>query len=209
MTKYSFYSNVNGKETRRSGTLPNSVNTTDIFDECLDYFFNPAKSLLPATQLIDRIPTDVRRSNKNHCPVTFPPSNAWIDSTTKELKIVIAANGVSEDEYCVELDDDKIIVTFDKKEDNECPVYDWKGLKFVTNEVLPFSFDQRYHDASTAEVKLDKGCLYITIQPREEVRPIRKVLAGKLKKDEADKISKKENNSAIEDYEKGLKETTA
>lgn len=179
VTKYEFYSNVNGKETRKSGTV-----AANDFDALIfDLISGKTPSLV--TDVMNKKVSAVvpPRSNKNHCDNSFPPSNAWVDPETKEIKIVLAANDVMDDEYQVDLDDDLIVVTFDRKpREADNVFYDWKGLKFVKDEVVKFRFDQRMHNAATTEIKLERGCLFITMQPREEIKPIRKTLAGGIKK---------------------------
>lgn len=187
MAQVKYYSNRNGKVTQGVREIPDSAFN---FENILSDLFLGTGSMMGT--LLDCLPTPPR-SNKKHCDVTFPPSNAYVDPKTKEIKIVIAANDVMDDEYRVDLDDDEIIVTFARKRDEECPIYDWKGLRFVKDEVVPFRFDPRFHDASTTEVKLERGCLFITMQPREEVKPIRKTLAGGLKKEEPKEDSTKQD----------------
>jgi HSP20 family molecular chaperone IbpA len=126
-----------------------------------------------------------RRFDKSDCPNAFPPSNKYIDSETKDLHIDIAACGISENDFRVEVDNDIIRVTFGKsKEAKESRLYSHKGLKLITDEVLPFKFDPRFHDISTAKVTLENGVLSITLSPRDEVKPINKVIGGNLKTEE-------------------------
>lgn len=176
--RYSVYENNNGKEYRKTGTLPDNA-----FDKVLEnLFFGNTNNFLEDFFSSDRL---IPRVNKEHCSGTFPPSNSYIDPDTKELRIVVACCGVSEDEYCVELDNDTIVVSFDRKNSDKNHIYDYKGLKLVTDEVLNFKFDLRYFDTDTISVNLDKGLLVITMLPRKEMMPIRKTLAGSLKKQKA------------------------
>lgn len=176
MAKVQYYTNRNGKVQQGVKDVPDEFFN---FENVLSELFSGSDF---PTMLTDMTASAIPpRSNKNHCDATFPPSSAWVDPKTKEIKIVLAANDVMDDEYRVDLDDDTIIVTFDRKREEDYPIYDWKGLRFVKDEVAKFKFDQRFHDASTTEVKMERGCLFITMQPREEVKPIRKTLAGGLK----------------------------
>lgn len=179
--EYTIKETRNGQTRTKKGYCPDSiVNFENIM---MDLFSGHTPSLLTDV-MTSAVPP---RSNKKHCDSTFPPSSAWVDPKTKEIRIVLAANDVKDDEYRVDLDDDLIVVTFDRKREEDYPIYDWKGLRFVKDEVIKFQFDQRFHDASTTDVKLERGCLFITMQPREEVKPIRKTLAGGLKKDPVEK----------------------
>lgn len=180
MVKYELYRNENGKVTKKSGTLPAPGFFGNVTE---DFILNSMKGLLNSEE-----PVCPPRFNKNLCSNQFPPSNAGVDKKTKEYKILIAATDVAEDEYQVDLDDDKIIVEFDRKTKETDWLFAYKGLKFVTNERLVFPFDQRVHDASTAKVTLNRGALLITLQPREEVKPIRKTLAGGIKKTETEEV---------------------
>ena len=176
MAKVQYYTNRNGKVQQGVKDVPDEFFN---FENVLSELFSG--NGFP-TMLTDMTASAIPpRSNKNHCDTTFPPSSAWVDPKTKEIKIVLAANDVMDDEYRVDLDDDTIIVTFNRKREEDYPIYDRKGLRFVKDEVAKFKFDQRFHDASTTEVKMERGCLFITMQPREEVKPIRKTLAGGLK----------------------------
>ena len=184
MAKVQYYTNRNGKVQQGVKDVPDEFFN---FENVLSELFSG--SSFP-TMLTDMTASAIPpRSNKNHCDVTFPPSSAWVDPKTKEIKIVLAANDVMDDEYRVDLDDDTIIVTFNRKREEDYPIYDWKGLRFVKDEVAKFKFDQRFHDASTTEVKMERGCLFITMQPREEVKPIRKTLAGGLKPESVEQES--------------------
>lgn len=171
-TKFNLYQNDNGRVTRESGILPDDVT----FDGLVNLLMRGG---LP--EFTDLVLPPPPRSNKAHCTASFPPSKAWVDPKTKEYKIILAANDVMDDEYQVDLDDNIIIVTFNRQREEGESIYDWKGLRFVKDEVVKFKFDPRLHDASTAKVELTRGCLFITIQPREECKPIRKILAGGLK----------------------------
>lgn len=170
----------------RSGSIPSDR----VARTMLELMAGKTPSLMIDAMELATLPPEKRkekeppRSNKEHCDVTFPPSNAWVNPETMEVQIVLAANDVKDDEYRVDLEGDIIIVTFDRKreEGSMPPVYDWRGLRFVTNEIAKFKFDPLYHDASTTDVKLERGCLWITMQPRKEVKPVHKTIAGGLKK---------------------------
>jgi HSP20 family molecular chaperone IbpA len=128
------------------------------------------------------------KTNRLSCNGAFPPSAKYVDPETKVLRIDIAACGVNEDEFAAEINDNQIEVQFGRKADKE-KLYDYKGLKLVTDEKLSFAFDPRFHDPSTADCVLKNGILTITLQPREEVKPIKKLLGGKLQKIEEKKAS--------------------
>ena len=55
-------------------------------------------------------------------------------------------------------------------------------------------FDPKFYDVNTTNIELENGLLNITMQPRAELKPIKKSLFGKLKLKIEDNSSK-----AIED----------
>lgn len=172
MTKGKYYFNNNGKVSE--GTF--DVDEFDFNSAVSDLFFGDGDLFSKALSIVPK------RFDKLDCPNQFPPSNKYVDSETKELHIDIAACGISENDYRVEVDNDVIRVTFGKsKEAKESRLYSHKGLKLVTDEVLPFKFDPRFHDISTAKVVLENGILSITVSPREEVKPVKKLIGGQLK----------------------------
>lgn len=181
--KGTYYINDNGRIS--SGSLDEkSINKVfnefeiPSFSSALeDLFFGPG---LAAKQLMQAAP---RKMNKLSCACQFPPNSKWVDPETKVLHIDIAAVAVNEDEFRAEIDNDKIIVTFGRKAENE-KLYDYKGLKLITDEVLEFNFDPRFHDQTSAKCELKNGLLSITLDPREEVKPTKKVLGGTFTKEE-------------------------
>lgn len=177
MIEGSYYVNNNGKVSKGKIT---DKNADEIFGLLPSFSGTLEDLFLGSGRLADdwaaRPP---RRSNRLSCDASFPPSSKWVDPETKILHIDIAACGVSDDEFRVDLENDNIIVQFGRKKD-EKKLYDFKGLKLVSDEKLSFAFDPRFHDASTATCKLDRGLLSIEVLPREEVRPVKKCLGGSL-----------------------------
>ena len=174
----SYYINDNGK-VRKGSLNDENVNTIfPTFNSMLEDLF-----LGSGSHVDDFLRLAPPKSNRHSCNGVFPPNSKYLDPETKELHIDIAACGVNEDEFKAELDDNKIVVSFGRKE-NKDKVYDYKGLKLVTNEVLTFTFDPRFHDASTARCELKNGLLSIVIEPRPEVKPTKKSLGGCLKLEE-------------------------
>ena len=72
------------------------INIMDVASEEMTAEQESAIKALAEVKAASAIPP---RSNKNHCDATFPPSSAWVDPKTKEIKIVLAANDVMDDEY--------------------------------------------------------------------------------------------------------------
>lgn len=186
MKEYSYYSNINGKETKKSGTLPDDAPLPDFiskmptFDNLLENLFSPKLTLKALEALPDYT---APRSNKSHCSETFPPSNGWANKVTKDFYIVVAANGVKPDQYRVDLENDIVTVKFNRPKDDESNrIYDWKGLKSVTDEELKFKFDTRFYDPSTIEAKLEWGNLIIHARPfKDQKASNKRTIAGGLK----------------------------
>ena len=77
-----------------------------------------------------------------------------------------------------------------------CAIYKTPFISFRIISDVPL----KDTDASTTEVKMERGCLFITMQPREEVKPIRKTLAGGLKPKSVE--SKSVESKSVEQEEK-------
>lgn len=177
--KGSYYINDNGRV--QKGDI-NDKNFNSIFNNFRDLSFSDAlEDLFLGTGDIanDFMRIAPHKTNRLACNGAFPPSAKYVDPDTKILRIDIAACGVGEDEFKAEINDNQIEVTFGRKADKE-KLYDYKGLKLVTDEKLSFAFDPRFHDPSSAACELKNGLLTITLQPREEVKPMRKLLGGTL-----------------------------
>ena len=179
----SYYINRNGKVQKgriNDENVDSIFNSIPTFNSMLEDMF-----LGSGSHLDDFLRLTPPKTNRLSCTGVFPPNSKYVDPETKELHIDIAACGVNEDEFKAEIDDNKIIVSFGRKE-NKDKVYDYKGLKLVTDEVLTFTFDPRFHDAATARCDLKNGLLSIVIEPRPEVKPTKKLLGGALKIEEKD-----------------------
>ena len=177
--KGSYYINNNGR-----------VQKGDINDKNVDSILGPFNPLTFTDALEDLflgngdLACDFMRiaphkTNRLSCDGAFPPSAKWVDPKTKVMRINIAACGCGEDDFKAEINDNQIEVQFGRKADDE-KIYDYKGLKLVTDEHLTFNFDPRFHDPTSTTCELKNGLLTITLQPREEVRPVRKLLGGTL-----------------------------
>lgn len=186
MKHYSYYENINGKERKVSGDvkdgepLPEFFSKMPTFENLLENLFSPTVALKALESLPDYT---APRSNKSHCSETFPPSKGWANKDTKDFYIVVAANGVKPHQYRVDLENDVITVKFNRpKEDESNRIYDWKGLKFVTDEELKFKFDTRFYDPNTVEAKLEDGNLIIHALPfKDQKTSNKRTIAGGLK----------------------------
>lgn len=171
MVKYDYYINDNGRVRQGSREFPSIPEFKDAME---DIFLGTGEALsrylcLPA-----------KKMNKSSCSGCFPPNSKYIDPDTKVLNIEIGAIGITENQYSVDIDGSQLIVRFDREPASKEKIYDYKGLKLITDEELTFSFDPRFHDPSTAECKLENGLLTISIQPREEVKPVKRRVGGSL-----------------------------
>lgn len=171
--KFYTYSNVNGKVTENSGNI-DDVSFADVVSSMfsVDNFFNTP--LLGA--YTSRAPA---RFIKSEASSAFPPHSKWI-SEDKVLHYEIGLCGISENDIKVDVDDNKIVIKIKKDASDEKRVYSYKGLKLPTDETLELKFDPKFYDVNSTNVKLENGLLEITMQPREELKPVKRNLFGKL-----------------------------
>ena len=174
--KYYHYSNVNGNVTEDSGTFENDISFADVMDSMFNSTFDFFKSPL----LIDYTKKAPVRFIKSESSSAFPPHSKWITSD-KVLHYQIGLCGISEKDVKVDVDDNKIIIKIKKDVDEEERVYSYKGLKLPTDETLELKFDPKFYDVNTTKISLNNGLLSIDMQPREELKPVKMNLFGKLK----------------------------
>ena len=174
--KYYHYSNVNGHVTEDSGTFENDISFADVMDSMFNSTFDFFKSPL----LIDYTKKAPARFIKSESSSAFPPHSKWITSD-KVLHYQIGLCGISEKDVKVDVDDNKIIIKIKKDVDEEERVYSYKGLKLPTDETLELKFDPKFYDVNTTKISLNNGLLSIDMQPREELKPVKMNLFGKLK----------------------------
>ena len=163
-----FYRNHNGKITKGTKVLSNDYSVGDILTDLFSgsgCLFDEALQVTPVSH------------NKAVCSEHFPVSSYQVDKETKVLNIDIAACGVKNDEVTIDIDNDTILVKFNKSEAaKDSRLYVQKGLRLITNETLKFHFDPMFHDASTIEASLEDGILSISVQPRPELKPIKRTI---------------------------------
>ena len=163
-----FYRNHNGKVTKGTKVLPNDYSVGDVLSDlftgsgCL---FDEALHMTP------------RAHNREVCSERFPVSSYQVDKETKVLNIDIAACGIKKDEVTIDIDNDTILVKFNKSQAaKDSRLYVQKGLRLITDETLKFHFDPMFHDAGTVEASLEDGILTISVQPRAELKPIKRTI---------------------------------
>lgn len=163
-----FYRNHNGKITKGTKVLPNDYSVGDILTDLFSgngCLFDEALQVTPVSH------------NRAVCSERFPVSSYQVDKETKVLNIDIAACGVKKDEVTIDIDNDTIFVKFNKSEAAKgSRLYVQKGLRLITNETLKFHFDPMFHDAGTVEASLEDGILSISVQPRPELKPIKRTI---------------------------------
>lgn len=174
--KYYSYSNVNGKVTEDSGTFENDV----AFGDIVDSMFNSTFNFFDSPLFIDYTKKSPARFLKSESSSAFPPHSKWI-SEDKVLHYEIGLCGISEKDIKVDVDDNKIIIQIKKETEDEKRVYSYKGLRLPTDETLELKFDPKFYDVNTTKISLENGLLSIEIQPRAEMRPIKKSIFGQLK----------------------------
>ena len=68
-----------------------------------------------------------------------------------------------------------------KEVEDEKRVYSYKGLRLPTDETLELKFDPKFYDVNTTKISLENGLPSIEMQPRAEMRPVKKSIFGQLK----------------------------
>lgn len=144
------------------------------FNSCLGSLFNGS----PFSLLADNSKQIAPRYNKSVCSNQFPPSSKFVNEN-KELVIQVAATGCSEDDIYVEIGDGTILIQFQREPNEQSAIYDQHGLKLATNEQVMYKFNNLYHDPNKVSAECKNGLLTIVMQPREEVKPLNKVVFGK------------------------------
>ena len=176
--KYSIYSNVNGNVTRKSGEFNDDVSFDDIVNSMFTSTFNDFFHTPLLENYMQKSPA---RFLKNESNVAFPPHSKFIKpEEDKTLHYEVGLCGISKKDVKVDIDDDRIIIRVKKNVDESGRVYSYKGLKLPTDETLELRFDPKLYDVNTTKIKLEDGLLEISMEPREELKPIRKSLFGEL-----------------------------
>ena len=176
--KYSIYQNVNGNVTRKSGEFNDDVSFDDIVNSMFTSTFNDFFHTPLLENYMQKSPA---RFLKNESNVAFPPHSKFIKpEEDKTLHYEVGLCGISKKDVKVDIDDDRIIIRVKKDVDESGRVYSYKGLKLPTDETLELKFDPKLYDVNTTKIKLEDGLLEISMEPREELKPIRKSLFGEL-----------------------------
>ncbi|MBR6610671.1 MAG: Hsp20 family protein [Campylobacter sp.] len=190
--KYFITKNVNGNVTHKSGEFNDDISFDDIvnsmFTSTFDDFFN--------TPLLENyMSKSPARFLKSESNVAFPPHSKFVKpKEDKTLHYEVGLCGISKKDVKVDIDDDKIIIRVKKDIDESGRVYSYKGLKRPTDETLVLNFDPKLYDVNTTNIKLEDGLLEISMEPREELKPIRKSLFGDLLiEDKSSESSEDEN----------------
>ena len=142
--------------------------------------FNSTYNFFDSPLLIDYNKKSPARFLKSESSSAFPPHSKWI-SEDKVLHYEIGLCGISEKDIKVDVDDNKIIIQIKKETEDEKRVYSYKGLRLPIDETLELKFDPKFYDVNTTKISLENGLLSIEMQPRAEMRPIKKSIFGQLK----------------------------
>jgi len=176
--KYFITKNVNGNVTRKSGEFNDNVSFDDIVNSMFNSTFNDFFHTPLLENYMLKSPARFLKSESN---VAFPPHSKFITpEEDKTLHYEIGLCGISKKDVKVDIDDDKIIIRIKKDIDESGRVYSYKGLKLPTDEVLELRFDPKLYDVNTTKINLENGLLKISMEPREELKPIRKSIFGDL-----------------------------
>lgn len=189
--KFYTYSNVNGKVTEKSGNL-SDVSFADIvnsmFSSTIDNFFD-------TPLLIDYTSKSPARYLKSESSSAFPPHSKWV-SEDKVLHYEIGLCGISPKDIKIDVDDNKLVIRIKKEAEEEKRAYSYKGLRLPTDETLELKFDPKFYDVNTTKIDLANGLLSISMEPRAELKPVKKSLFGELKIEEPEeKVDSKDEES--------------
>lgn len=176
--KFYTYENVNGKVTENSGNLPDIS-----FSDIVDSMFTSIPNIFNTPLIDSYITKSPARFIKSESSSAFPPHSKWV-SEDKTLHYEVGLCGISEKDIKVDVDDNRFVITIKKEVEDEKRAYSYKGLKLPTDEVLELKFDSKFYDVNSTDISLENGLLSIVIQPREELKPVKKNLYGKLKIEE-------------------------
>ena len=176
--KYSIIKNVNGNVTRKSGEFNDDVSFDDIVNSMFNSTFNDFFHTPLLENYMLKSPARFLKSESN---VAFPPHSKFVKpEEDKTLHYEVGLCGISKKDVKVDIDDDKIIIRVKKDVDESGRVYSYKGLKLPTDETLELRFDPKLYDVNTTKINLENGLLEISMEPREELKPIRRSLFGDL-----------------------------
>jgi HSP20 family molecular chaperone IbpA len=153
-----------------------SRNYTNIFDLFDDIWSDTFSVIQPS------------RFNKAIASADWPPANALINQKTKELTFEVALAGVKEEEINLSFDGDYLRLVVDRKiadshlKDGEVAT-DYvvqRGFRPVDHAEVSWIVDPRYYSRENVDVSFENGLLVIKVSPKEDVKPRKVSLFGKL-----------------------------
>jgi HSP20 family molecular chaperone IbpA len=151
-------------------------NVGELFD-LFDSFFNDPGSLRGLN-------TQPMRHNRLISTSSFPPANVIVDRETKELYIEVALAGCTEDNIALSFDSDRLKLVVDvptiEDESESDPYYIQRGLKKIQHVETSWLVDPRFYNRETVKVEFNNGLLTIRLFPKEDVRPRKINVFGKL-----------------------------
>ncbi len=137
--------------TKRNGNFPTSL------PGLLDDFFT-------------RDLFDWNNTNFSLAGSTLPAVN--VKETPESFEVEMAAPGMNKEDFKVELDNNILTISSEKKHENE----ENQGEKYSRKEFSYQSFQRSFHlskeavDADNIQAKYENGVLYLRIPKREEVK---------------------------------------
>ncbi len=111
----------------------------------------------------------------------IPNSNITVNEKTKVMRIVVALPGYTKEDVSLTRDDDFIVLTLAKKEEDGDWIYIQRG--FVDNSddfKAKWKVNTKVYDLDNVNVSLENGLMTIDINPLEEQKPRRATLFGEL-----------------------------
>jgi len=112
----------------------------------------------------------------------FPPANVVVNKETKELIIEVALAGCSEENVKLSFDSDylKLEVEMPGEENWDQSIVLQRGIKKYKYVKASWVVDPRFYNRDEVDVVMKDGLLTIRISPKEDVKPRKINVFGKL-----------------------------
>lgn len=111
-------------------------------------------------------------SNQNYSATDTTLPSVNIKETKDDFEVDVAAPGFAKDEFKIELDNDRLTISSEKKIENETK----DGQKFTKREFSYQSFSRSFTlpnsaDSEKIQAKYENGILRVIIPKKEEAKP--------------------------------------
>lgn len=189
------YTNHNGRESLRqlsSNEIENMVCSS--FEDLFSPIFSGNIFSIPAVQ--NFITQQPPRTKRNSVSTDYPPSKKVMNEL-KRITWKIGLCGLGMDDVFVDLNDNIISVeVLHDAEPAEAVVVDYSNLHLPKKgDKISFKFNPTFYNPNSLKVDFKNGLMLISIDPREELKPVKKVLFGKKPEEPKPEEPKQEENT--------------